>query len=390
MKVLVVNAGSSSLKLRVVASPGDDVADGGATEGGDVDDEGVVVASRDLEAPDEHLGDELASFLDASPAVDAVGHRVVHGGSEFTGPLVVDEGTDAALERLGGLAPLHNPAALRAIHELRRHRPQLVQVACFDTTFHATLPERAATYALPRRWREDWGVRKFGFHGLSHAWASRRAARLLGVPLDGARMVTAHVGAGASLAAVAGERSIDTTMGFSPIDGLVMATRSGSVDPAAVLAAVRQGLDADEVEQELERRSGLLALAGTTDLRDVIARADQGDLASTGAYAVYVYRLQTAVGAMAVALGRVDALVFTGGAGEASARLRRDVCDGLAVLGICAPSGDDPARASAPSVAGDRILSARGAQPAVVVVRAREDLEIARNVRTLLSSRSGS
>lgn len=367
VRVLVVNAGSSSLKLALL-------------------DDDALLASEELLRSDGDIGSALERFLDSTPAADAAGHRVVHGGIEFVEPLVIDAGSDARLSRLADLAPLHNPAALDALHELRRRRPGLVQVACFDTSFHATLPAKAATYALPRRWREELGIRRYGFHGLSHAWASKRAADLLGRPLSSTRLVTAHVGAGASLAAVAGGRSVDTTMGFTPMAGAVMATRPGDVDPGALLWAMRHGIGVADAEEDLECRSGLLGLSGRTgDLRKVIEGADGGDAACSTAYDVYVYRLQREVGAMVVALGGLDALVFTGGAGEGSARLRADVCAGLGVFGVAIPDDyDEPDPDSA--VAVDRVVSRPGESPAVVVVRSREDIEIARAVRRALAS----
>jgi acetate kinase len=393
VRVLVVNAGSSSLKLRVVETG----------TGPTAADDATLVASEDLDVVGGDPEAALARFVDAATPLDAAGHRVVHGGAEFEHALVVDAAADDALGRLADLAPLHNPPALDAIRFLRRLRPQLVQVACFDTSFHAGMPARAATYALPPRWREEWGVRRFGFHGLSHAWACRRAAALLDRNLEETALVTAHIGAGVSLAAVLGGRSIDTTMGFSPLEGLVMATRSGSVDPAAVLLALRRGLDAADVERALEREAGLLGLAGVSDLREVIAGADRGGADAALAYAVYVYRIQTAVGAMAVALGRLDGLVFTGGAGEASPRLRADVCAGLGLLGIARPEEavSPPGGPWAPGGAGDdlatpqrdtarpedRVVSAAGARPAVLVVEAREDLEILREVVRLGAGR---
>ncbi len=367
MRVLVVNAGSSSIKLALLGD----------------DDE--LLASEELRRSEADVGPALVRFLDASPAVDAVGHRVVHGGAEFVEPLVIDAGSDERLARLADLAPLHNPVALEAVHELRRLRPGLLQVACFDTAFHATLPPKASVYALPRRWREELGIRRFGFHGFSHAWASRRAADLLGRPLSSTRLVTAHIGAGASLAAVAAGRSVDTTMGFTPLAGVVMATRPGDVDPGAVLWATRHGIGVAEAEDDLEHRSGLLGLSGRSgDLREVIEGADAGDPACAVAYEVYVYRLQREVGAMVVALGGLDALVFTGGAGERSARLRGDVCAGLGLFGVSLSDHERPD--PDPDADVDRVVSSPGATPAVVVVRAREDVEIARSVRRVLAS----
>ncbi|HVC13944.1 MAG TPA: acetate/propionate family kinase [Acidimicrobiales bacterium] len=368
MRVLVVNAGSSSLKLSVL---------GGNDE--------VLAAETVGRTRGDALGDALERFVDRSPMVEAAGHRVVHGGAEFVEPLVVDDEADQRLARLADLAPLHNPPAIAVVHELRRLRPQLVQVACFDTSFHVTLPAKAATYALPRRWREELGIRRFGFHGFSHAWASMRAAELLGRPLSSTRFVTAHIGAGASLTAVAGGRSVDTSMGFTPVAGVVMATRPGDVDPGAMLWAMRHGIGIAEAEDDLEHRSGLLGLTGRSgDLRDVLEGVDGGDAVCTAAYETYVYRLQREVGSLVVALGGLDALVFTGGAGEGSARLRRDVCAGLGVLGISPPEADESACGARPQ---DRIVSSPAADVAVVVVRAREDVVIARSVRRVLGPR---
>ena len=244
--ILTVNTGSSSLKLSVL----------------DRDDR--VVAATDIPAPPAGgIGDALQEFLEMAPAPDAVGIRVVHGGSEFSAPILLGDPVDERLERLGDLAPLHNRPALEAIRALQLLRPDIPSVACFDTAFHASLPSAAATYALPADWIQTWGLRRFGFHGLSHAYATRQGAKLLGRGVDDLRLVTAHLGSGASLAAVVGGRSIDTTMGFTPLEGLVMATRSGSVDPGLLLWLQRHaGLSAETVEHGLEHDAGLAGLAG--------------------------------------------------------------------------------------------------------------------------------
>jgi acetate kinase len=363
MNVLVVNAGSSSLKLRLL-NDGDD-----------------LIATEDLPrlgAMD--LRHALDTFLNENRQIDAAGHRVVHGGSMFRKPILLDADTDAALDALADLAPLHNPPSLAAIETLRSLRPKLPQVACFDTTFHADMPAKAATYAVPKAWRDQWDIRRFGFHGLSHSWASRRAGELLGRPREELRLVTSHIGAGASLAAVAYGISVDTTMGFTPMEGLVMATRSGSVDPGVVLWVQRRGgLSANDVEEALEHESGLRGLWGESgDLRRVIAAADAGDQSARLAYEIFVYRIQTSVGAMCVAMEGIDGLVFTGGAGEASPRLRAAVCAALDLLGV---SLDDTVNNS---ISEDGLVSPGGLSPAVLVVQAREDIEIARHVRELL------
>jgi acetate kinase len=362
MRVLVVNAGSSSLKLRLL------------------DEDDGVAAAADLACPaPSDMAAVLGSFVEENPHFDAAGHRVVHGGSAFRQPIVLDDGTDARLDALANLAPMHNPPSLSAIHSLRSLRPDLPQVACFDTSFHADMPKKATTYAIPRPWRDQWGIRRFGFHGLSHAWASRRAGEIIGRPRERLRLVTAHLGAGASLAAVAFGRSVDTSMGFTPMEGLVMATRSGSVDPGLVLWVERNhGLSAADVEEALEHGSGLAGLAGGSgDLRDVLAAMDAGDQDARLAYEVYVYRIQTGVAAMCAAMDGMDGLVFTGGAGEATPRLRLDACAGLGFLGVRLDGSD------CHFSEGDRLISPEGANP-VLVVHAREDLEIARHVRELL------
>jgi acetate kinase len=363
VNILVVNAGSSSLKLRLL------------------DDADRVIASKDLPSPDpERVGSALNAFIDENPQFEAAGHRVVHGGSVFRQPILLNEGIDQALQALADLAPLHNPPSLAAIDALRVLLPSVPQVACFDTSFHADLPTKAATYAVPLLWREQWGVRRFGFHGLSHAWAARRGAELLGQRQDQLRLVTAHLGGGASLAAVAFGRSVDTTMGFTPMEGLVMATRSGSVDPGVLLWVQRRGgLSADQLETVLELESGLRGLSGVSgDLRQVTAAADAGNREAQLAYDVYAYRIQTSVAAMCAAMGGIDGLVFTGGAGEASPRLRADVCAGLTFLGIRI----DDVRND--ELNGDGLASSGEAPPEVIVVNSREDLEIARHVRELL------
>jgi acetate kinase len=367
-RILVVNAGSSSLKLRVL-----DPSDG-------------VVGEADLPPPSG--ADDAATVTKAIAPfgrVDAVGHRVVHGGSRFTASVLVDDGVLAGIRELTPLAPLHQPKAIAGIEAVAAALPGVPAVACFDTAFHAIIPAAAATYALPREWRERWDLRRFGFHGLSHAYASRRVAALLGREGDpGLRVVTCHLGAGSSLAAVVGGRSVDTTMGFTPLEGLVMATRSGTVDPGLVLwLADAGGLRVDEVTDGLEHRSGLLGLAGTADMREVLARAGEGDLDARLALDAWAHRLRAGIAAMAAAMGGLDAIVFTGGIGERSAPARALAARGLGFLGIHV----DPARNEAASHDGaDTDIAADGAATAAFVIPAREDVEIARGVREVLAS----
>jgi acetate kinase len=360
MRILVVNAGSSSLKLRVL-SPGEELL-----VASDLPPLGVAGTSEGLER----------FLLEAGP-FDAVGHRVVHGGPEFRDSVVVTDQVLGWLRRLSSWAPLHNPPAISALEAVQRLVPGVPNVACFDTAFHATIPEPAAVYAIPRAWTKERGVRRYGFHGLSHAYAARRTAELLRRAPEELRVVTCHLGAGASLAAVAFGRSVDTTMGFTPLEGLVMATRSGSVDPGALLWLQRSsGISPEEMERVLEKESGVMALAGTADMREVIRRSDGGDERARFAIDVYVHRLIGSIAAMAASMGGVDAVAFTGGVGQGSARIRRDACRGLGFLGVALDGAMNQAAGTE-----DADLSPEGTRVRVVLVHAREDLEIAREVR---------
>jgi len=288
----------------------------------------------------------------------------------------VDRAVEKALRELTDLAPLHQPKSLAAFDAVRRLLPDVVAVACFDTAFHATLSAAAATYAVPREWQHRYGVRRYGFHGLSHAYCSRRSAELLGHQPAGLRLVTCHLGAGASLAAVVDGRSVDTTMGFTPLEGLVMATRSGTVDPGLVLwIAEHEGLPPHEVAHSLEHSSGLLGLADTADMREILGR---GDADARLALDVYVHRLTAGIAAMTAGLGGLDCVVFTGGVGEHAAEVRERAAGRLAYLGVSVDpqlnSGAEP----------DADVSAPGAAVRTLVVTSREDLEIAAGVEHLL------
>jgi len=360
----VVNAGSSSLKLRALGPDNE------------------VTASADLPAPRGATSADAAGLEDALRGfgpVDAVGHRIVHGGTLYRSPVLITGEVRQRLEALTDLAPLHQPKSLAALDAVATMLPGVPAVACFDTAFHATIPDAAATFALPREWRERWALRRFGFHGLSHSYASRRVAELLGS--RGTRVVTCHLGAGASLAAVRDGRSVDTTMGFTPLDGLVMATRSGAVDPGLVLwLEEHAGMPSGELAATLESRSGLLGLAGTADMREVLSRAAAGDSRASLGRDVYLHRLRGLIAAMAAAMGGVDAVAFTGGVGERSAEIRSRAAGGLAFLGIRIDEG----RNAAPGDADDYEISAPSATVRTFVVAAREDLQIAGEVRSVL------
>ena len=363
-RILVVNAGSSSLKLRLL-DPTD-----------------TALANADLPAvrgfADAALvADAIGGWGLATPPV-AVGHRVVHGGARFSAPVALDDDLIAVIAGLAQLAPLHNPSAVAAIEAVRAVLPDVPHVACFDTAFHATLPPAAATYALPAAWRERWPLRRFGFHGLNHAYVSRRVARVCDRDGDASfRVVTCHLGAGSSLAAVVGGRSVDTTMGFTPLEGLVMATRSGDVDPGLLMWLAREGgLTPDELSDGLEHRSGLLGLGGTDDMRSILSDAATSETALL-ARDVWVHRLRAAIAAMTASMGGIDALAFTAGIGERSAEARALACDGLAFLGVAL---DRTANMHAPSSV-DSEIGAAGAPVRVFVIPAREEVEIARQVR---------
>jgi acetate kinase len=381
VRVLVVNAGSSSLKLTLL-------------DGSD-----RTLAARELSAPGARVDErELrAALAGGLGTADAVGHRIVHGGERLREAVAVDAKVRGALQELVELAPLHQPKSLAALDAVSEALAGLPAVACFDTAFHATLPAAAATYALPERWRERWRLRRYGFHGLSHAWVARRAPELLGRGAESLRIVSCHLGAGASLCAIGAGRSLDTTMGFTPLEGLVMATRSGSVDPGLLLwlltrtdtppgarAGEHQPIGVRELADALEHESGLLGLAGSADMREILALAYHDERSAAAARArlaldAYVHRLRAGIAAMAAALGGLDALVFTGGVGEHAAAVRARAAAGLDFLGVAL---DEAGNAAAQ---GDADIGAKGAPVRTLVISSREDIEIARQVRTLLS-----
>ncbi len=364
VRVLVANAGSSSVKLALL---------------GDADE---TIASAELPAPRSQMDPAELERALAGPLgeADAVGHRIVHGGELYREAVRLDERVAGELRGLCELAPLHQRKSLDAMDAVAAVLPDVPAVACFDTAFHATMPPAAYTYALPAGWRERWGLRRYGFHGLSHAWVARRAPQLLGRAPGELRVVSAHLGAGASLCAIDRGRSIDTTMGFTPLEGLVMATRSGSVDPGMLLWLLeREDATPAQLAVALEHESGLLGLSGTADMREVLARAGSGQERAELALEVYLHRLRAGIAAMASSLGGMDALVFTGGVGERSAPVRARAAEGLAFLGVAL---DDRANVEA---AGDAEIGGPHAAVRTLVVAAREDLEIARQVRAVLA-----
>ncbi len=366
-RILVLNSGSSSVKYRLY--DGDDVLDKGTVErigepgGGPADHESAVR--------------EIIGRLDLT-GLTGVGHRVVHGGRKFSAPVRIDDAVVAAIEDLVPLAPLHNAANLAGIRVAREALPDVPQVAVFDTAFHHTLPEAAATYAIDKAIAERYGVRRYGFHGTSHAYVSRRVADLLDRPYDQLNTITLHLGNGASACAVQGGRSVATSMGMSPLEGLVMGTRSGDLDPTVIFHLRREGgMVVDDIDDLLNHRSGLLGLTGVNDMREVLARRDAGDPDATLAFDVYCRRITGYVGAYYALLGRVDAIAFTAGVGEHAAPVRAASLAGLERLGVAV----DPARNDGH---GDRLVSPDDAEVAVLVVGTDEEREIARETREVL------
>lgn len=387
MRTLVVNTGSSSLKLRVLAS--------GSDSGSGSGDDHRTVAERDVEDWDGADTGPIEQILDQALPVDAVGHRVVHGGSRRSAALL-DDSVIEELQALAPLAPLHQGRAVAGIAAVRGALADVPHVACFDTAYHTTLSDPAAVYALPAEWRRRWPLRRYGFHGLSHAYSARRAAEMavarapagLSNPAAAGgsggdlRVVSCHLGAGASACASLGGRSVDTTMGFTPLEGLVMATRSGSVDPGLVLWLLTEAeFSPEEVRAGLERSSGLEGLAGTGDMRQILSRRSQGDANARLAFDVYTHGIGRHVASMVASLGGLDALAFTGGVGENAPEVRAEVAARLGFLGVAM----DPDRNADAVGSGDEdITDNQHASVASLVIPAREDLEIARQTNDLL------
>jgi acetate kinase len=365
-EVFVVNSGSSSIKYQLV-----DVETGAAVVGGLIE----RIGEPGSKARDHTAGMKIAlDALGTGHDIAAVGHRVVHGGTVFTEATVITPGVQKQIEKLSPLAPLHNPANLIGIRAAIAAMPEVPQVAVFDTAFHKTLPPEAYTYAIDAKIAKKYGVRRYGFHGTSHKYVSERAAAFLGKPLDETKTIVLHLGNGASACAVDGGKSIDTSMGMTPLPGLVMGTRSGDIDPAILSYLHREAdLTFKQLDNLLNNQGGLLGLAGEGDMRDVQDAATNGDVAAESALAVYRHRIRHYIGAYLAQLGRLDALVFTAGVGENSVALRQQALVGLEGLGITV----DPARNAALSKA-ERYISPDGSPVAVLVIPTNEELEIAR------------
>ncbi|MEV3935906.1 acetate kinase [Glycomyces sp. NPDC049804] len=390
--VLVINSGSSSIKYQLVDGETLEASTSGVIERiGQA--ESVLTHKHDGEKhrSTAHLADHAAGLEAVVAAFEAhgtplsragliaVAHRVVHGGERFVQPVVVDDEVEQAIEDLAVLAPLHNPANLEGIRVARKLFPKLPQVAVFDTAFHATVPERAHLYAVPGAWREEHGVRRYGFHGTSHAYVSRKAAELLGKSPKEVNVIVAHLGNGASVTAVERGRSIDTSMGLTPLEGLVMGTRSGDIDPAIVFHMHRRtGASFEDLDAALNKESGMLALTGQIDMRAVEAAAASGDRAAQIGLEIYCYRIRKYIGSYIAALGGADAIAFTAGVGENSAEVRAGALGSLVALGVHL---DEAANA-----AGGPVISTPQSPITVMVVPTNEEGEIASQTAALLRS----
>jgi acetate kinase len=393
MNTLVCNAGSSTLKFSLFEAEGERLLAEGGIDWSTPPTRLVVRCTGQPEVREEltlqHHADAIARILEALQAgpsaplqapgaVQAVGHRVVHGGERYTSAVRITPEVKQTIDALAELAPLHNPASLDGINAVEQVLPQVPQVAVFDTAFHATLSEAARTYPVPPQWRREWGVRRYGFHGLSHAYCATRAAEMLG--RQDVRLIIAHLGNGASVSAVHHGICVDTSMGFTPLEGLMMGTRSGSIDPGILIYLLRQkGLDADQLDYALNYESGLLGISGiSSDMRQILAAMPQQADARL-AVEVYVHRIRQTVGAMAATLGGVDALVFTAGVGEHAAVIRERVCENLGYLGLAldrtANDGCQP----------DADIATPASTGPILVIATREDVTIVRETRRVLT-----
>jgi acetate kinase len=386
MLVLVINSGSSSLKYQVRdLEAGSVLAEGlveriGMGNGGDGD--GEIVGPRDHAEALEQVDADIHAAL-GERALDAVGHRVVHGGERFAEPVLVNNEITRAIERLNPLAPLHNPANVLGIRAITKKWPDLPQVAVFDTAFHRTLPEHAWRYALPDTLYTNHGIRRYGFHGTSQEYVAHRAAALLDVPLDEFDAVIAHLGNGASVTAIRGGESIDTSMGFTPLEGLVMGTRSGDLDPSILVFLARAGWSPEDLDSMLNRQSGLKALAGNNDMRSVVEAAEAGNARAAMALAVASYRLAKYIGGYHVAVGGAKALVFTAGIGENSHQFRALVTERLGALGVELDAGLNSHRSKEP-----RVISTPASALPVLVVPTDEERAIAEATAAVVGAAS--
>lgn len=397
MKILVINCGSSSLKYQLFDMNGEQVLAKGMVERIGIDGSrinhsktGMDTIVTETPIPDHKAGIKLVidALVDKSHGVlssldelSAVGHRVVHAGEKFATSVKLDDKVMAALKECIPLAPLHNPANIMGINAVTDVLPKIQQVGVFDTAFHQTMPKNAYIYSIPYGYYEKYGVRRYGFHGTSHFYVSRRAAEMLGTPIEKLKIVTCHLGNGSSVAAVSGGKSVDTSMGFTPLAGLTMGTRCGDLDPAIVpFIAQAEKLPTEEVDSLLNKKSGLLGISGlSSDMRDIEQAADKGEERPKLALQILTYGIRKYIGAYAAAMGGLDAVVFTAGVGENSVIVRSMACEGLGFLGIELDSEKNKVRSK------ETIISTDNSKVKVMVVPTNEELVIARDTKRLLS-----
>jgi acetate kinase len=398
MKVLVINAGSSSVKYYLYQMPEAQVVAKGAVERVG-EPEAVLTCSNDgrtwtspVAVSDVHGAVGLVfetlvradvGVLEDVSEIDAVGHRVVHGGEEFTGSVVIDEQVTASIEKYAELAPLHNPPNLAGIRAVQRRLPDIVQVACFDTAFHATIPKVAYMYALPYELYEKYHIRRYGFHGISHRYVARRAAALMGRGKYEINAITCHLGNGCSITAVKEGKSVDTSMGFTPLEGVPMGTRSGDLDPAILFYLADKGYSAQKLKMLCNKRSGLLGISGlSNDIRSLLQLADEGHARAKLAIDVFCYRIRKYIGAYAAVLEPLDAVVFTGGIGENAACLRTQICSGMGQIGVRLDPGANDA-----ALTDETLISATDSPVKILVIPTNEQRAIANDTYELAGRR---
>lgn len=402
MKILVINAGSSSIKYQLFEMDNGSVLAAGLVDrigqpAGQISHkhlagETIGETRQDTPIKDHHQGlaqvanlllDDQVGVIKSPAEITAIGHRVVHGGEAFSQPTIIDETVMAKIKELSALAPLHNPANLEGIRVAAEIFPQAIQVAVFDTAFHQTMPAAAYRYAIPDQLYREHAIRAYGFHGTSHLFVTKAATAYLGKPAEETNLITAHLGNGCSMTAVRGGKSVDTSMGFSPLAGLMMGTRSGDIDPAVVYyLGSRLAMSFEAINSLLNKQSGLLGLTGQSDLRDIQERQAAGDPAAQLALEMYTYRIKKYIGAYLAVLGRVDALVFTAGVGENSAYVRQQACQGLENLGISLDQQKNEVKSKV-----IREIQADHSPVKILVIPTNEELEIANQTLAVIQSR---
>ena len=390
--ILLLNCGSSSIKYQMIDADTDEVMASGLIEriGQEV---GVLthkVNGEEFVANEEYTNHTVAlasmvqMFADHGPSLDdvkAVGHRTVHGGDKLTSTTLIDEDVVATLEALSPLAPLHNPAGIAGIRGAQKALPNVPHVAVFDTAFFSTLPPESYTYAISTDLAREYSIRRYGFHGTSHDYVSHQAAKFLGKPYDQTTQIVCHLGNGASISAIKNGVAVDTSMGLTPLEGLVMGTRSGDLDPGMIAYLHREaGMSTDAIDTLLNKASGMLGLAGASDMRDVETAKEEGDARAQLAWDVYIRRIVGYIGRYYVLLGGIDALTFTAGVGENSAAVRRDVVERLAVLGITLDTVNNTVRSKEP-----RAISGKDSSVAVLVIPTNEELQMAHEVKAVIA-----